>query len=195
MKQFICCLAALCLLLAGCAQSAPEQAADGAAWDESWTTLGGVLGVEAPGHDLTLQDNKDALSIAGMYLASWTIGEGAPYTNEDGDEVVLYPAQLDVLVYGRPDGDAARQAVEDWTARQSETYDVTDSGQQTCNGQDYAVFAYTCKSDSNPYARGVSAFGTYKNCAVSVELNCLDSFTEDERTILTDFLNGCHYAA
>ena len=195
MKQFICCLAALCLLLAGCAQSAPEQAADGAAWDESWTTLGGVLGVEAPGHDLTLQDNKDALSIAGMYLASWTIGEGAPYTNEDGDEVVLYPAQLDVLVYGRPDGDAARQAVEDWTARQAKTYDVTDSGQQTCNGQDYAVFAYTCKSDSNPYARGVSAFGTYKNCAVSVELNCLDSFTEDERTILTDFLNGCHYAA
>lgn len=195
MKQFICCLAALCLLLAGCAQSAPEQAADGAAWDESWTTLGGVLGVEAPGHDLTLQDNKDALSIAGMYLASWTIGEGAPYTNEDGDEVVLYPARLDVLVYGRKDSAAARQAAEDWTARQAKTYDVTDSGQQTCNGQDYAVFAYTCKSDSNPYARGVSAFGTYKNCAVSVELNCLDSFTEDERTILTDFLNGCHYAA
>ena len=195
MKQFICCLAALCLLLAGCAQSAPEQAADGAAWDESWTTLGGVLGVEAPGHDLTLQDNKDALSIAGMYLASWTIGEGAPYTNEDGDEVVLYPAQLDVLVYGRKDSAAARQAAEDWTARQAKTYDVTDSGQQTCNGQDYAVFAYTCKSDSNPYTRGVSAFGTYKNCAVSVELNCLDSFTEDERTILTDFLNGCHYAA
>ena len=195
MKQFICCLAALCLLLAGCAQSAPEQAADGAAWDESWTTLGGVLGVEAPGHDLTLQDNKDALSIAGMYLASWTIGEGAPYTNEDGDEVVLYPAQLDVLVYGRKDSAAARQAAEDLTARQAKTYDVTDSGQQTCNGQDYAVFAYTCKSDSNPYARGVSAFGTYKNCAVSVELNCLDSFTEDERTILTDFLNGCHYAA
>ena len=195
MKQFICCLAALCLLLAGCAQSAPEQAADGAAWDESWTTLGGVLGVEAPGHDLTLQDNKDALSIAGMYLASWTIGEGAPYTNEDGDEVVLYPARLDVLVYGRKDSAAAQQAAEDWTARQAKTYDVTDSGQQTCNGQDYAVFAYTCKSNSNPYARGVSAFGTYKNCAVSVELNCLDSFTEDERTILTVFLNGCHYAA
>ena len=53
----------------------------------------------------------------------------------------------------------------------------------------------SCISCLNPYARGVSAFGTYKNCAVSVELNCLDSFTEDERTILTDFLNGCHYAA
>ena len=195
MKRLICGLAVLCLLLSGCGKSAPATAADGSDWDERWTTLGGVLGAEEPGHNLLLRDNKDALSVADLYLASWTIGEGAPYTNEDGDEVVLYPARLDVLVYGRQDGDAARQAAEDWTARQSETYDVTDSGQQTCNGQDYAVFAYTCKSDSNPYARGVSAFGTYKNCAVSVELNCLDSFTEDERTILTDFLNGCHYAA
>ena len=195
MKRLICGLAALCLLLSGCGKSAPATAADGSDWDERWTTLGGVLGVEAPGHDLTLQDNKDALSIADMYLASWTIGEGAPYTNEDGDEVVLYPARLDVLVYGRKDSAAAQQAVENWTARQSETYDVTDSGQQTYNGQDYVVSVYTCKSDSNPYARGVSAFGTYQNYAVSVELNCLDSFTEDERTILTDFLNGCHYAA
>lgn len=195
MKRFIVCLLTLCLLLTGCTKTTPEQAADGTAWNESWTTLGGVLGVEEPGHDLTLQDNKDALSITDMYLASWTIGEGEPYTNEDGDEVVLYPARLDVLVYGCKDADAAQQALEDWTARQAETYDVTDSGQQTCNGQDYVVSVYACKSDSNPYARGVSAFGTCQDYAVSVELNCLDSFTEDERTILTDFLNGCHYAA
>ena len=195
MKRFIVCLLPLCLLLTSCTKTTPEQAADGTAWNESWTTLGGVLGVEEPGHDLTLQDNKDALSITDMYLASWTIGEGEPYTNEDGDEVVLYPARLDVLVYGCKDADAAQQALEDWTARQAETYDVTDSGQQTCNGQDYVVSVYACKSDSNPYARGVSAFGTCQDYAVSMELNCLDSFTEDERTILTDFLNGCHYAA
>lgn len=195
MKRFTVCLLALCLLLTGCAESAPEKAADGAAWDESWTTLGGVLGVEEPRHELTLQDNKDALSIADMYLASWTIGEGAPYTNEDGDEVVLYPARLDVLVYGRKDSAAAQQAVEDWTARQAETYDVTDSEERSYNGQDYTVFAYTCKSDTNPYARGVSAFGIYQDYAVSVELNCLDSFNGDEQTMLTDFLNGCHYAA
>lgn len=195
MKRFTVCLLALCLLLTGCAESAPEKAADGAAWDESWTTLGGVLGVEELGHELTLQDNKDALSIADMYLASWTIGEGAPYTNEDGDEVVLYPARLDVLVYGRKDSAAAQQAVEDWTARQAETYDVTDSEERSYNGQDYTVSAYACKSEANPYSRGVSAFGVYQDYAISAELNCLDSFTGDEHTILTDFLNGCHYAA
>lgn len=113
MKKFICCATALCLLLAGCARSAPEKAADGAAWEESWTTLGGVLGVEEPGHDLELRDNNEALSVTDMYLASWTIGEGAPYVNEDGDEVVLYPARLDVLVYGRKDAEDARQTLSD----------------------------------------------------------------------------------
>lgn len=195
MKRFPVCLLALCLLLSGCTKTAPEKAADGAAWDESWTTLGGVLGVEEPGHDLELRDNNEALSVTDMYLASWTIGEGAPYVNEDGDEVVLYPARLDVLVCGRKDADAAQQALEEWTARQAETYDVTASGKQTCSGEDYTISAYTCKSEANPYSRGVSAFGVYKDYAISAELNCLDSFTEDEAAILTDFLDGCHYAA
>lgn len=195
MKRFTCCLAVLCLLLTGCAKSTPEKAADGMAWDASWTALGGVLGVEEPGHDLELRDNNEALSVTDMYLASWTIGEGAPYVNEDGDEVVLYPARLDVLVCGRKDADAAQQTVEDWTTRQAETYDITSFGEQICNGQDYTVSAYACKSETNPYNRGVSAFGVYKDYAISVELNCLDSFAEDETTILTDFLSVCHYVA
>jgi len=195
MKRFTVCLLALCLTLSGCSKPAPAKAADGADWDENWTSLGGVLGVEEPGNDLVLRDNNEALSVTDMYLASWTIGEGSPYTNEDGDEVVLYPARLDVLVYGRKDESAARQAVEDWTARQGDTYHITAAENQTRNGQDYTVSAYTCKSDTNPYSRGVSAFGVYGSYAVSAELNCQDSFTGDEAVILQDFLDGCHYAA
>lgn len=195
MKKRAVCLLALCLLLSGCVKAAPQRAADGGVWEESWTTLGGVLGVEEPGHGLVLRDNNEALSITDMYLASWTIGEGAPYVNEDGDEVVLYPARLDVLVYGRRDAEAARQVLADWTVRQAETYDISGTSRQTCNGQDYTVSTYTCKSETNPYDRGVSAFGVYKDYAVSAELNCLNSFTEDETAILTDFLNLCHYAA
>ncbi len=194
MKRFTFCLLALCLALAGCSKPAPAKAADGADWDESWITLGNVLGVEEPGNGLTLRDNNDALSVSDMYLASWTIGEGAPYTNEDGDEVVLYPARLDVLVYGRRDETAAREALEDWTARQGETYNVASTGEQEHNGQDYAVSAYTCKSDTNPYSRGVSAFGIYESYAISAELNCTDSFAGDEAAILGDFLDRCHYA-
>ena len=116
-------------------------------------------------------------------------------TDEDGDEVVLYPARLDLLVYGRKDADAAQQAVDDWTVRQAETYDISDTSRQTCNGQDYTISTYSCKSETNPYDRGISAFGAYKDYAVSAELNCLNSFTEDEAAILTDFLRLCHYAA
>ena len=193
MKKLMVCL--LALLLTGCAKAAPERAADGADWNESWITLGGVLGVEEPGNGLVLRDNNEALSVSDMYLASWTIGEGTPYVNEDGDEVVLYPARLDLLVYGCKDAQAARQAVDDWTARQAQTYDISGTSRQTCNAQDYTISTYSCRSETNPYDRGISAFGVYKDYAVSLELNCLDSFTEDEAAILTDFLNLCHYAA
>ncbi len=195
MKRFTVCLLALCLTLTACSKPAPAKAADGADWDESWITLGNILGVAEPGNDLTLRDNNDALSVNDMYLASWTIGDGAPYINEDGDEVVLYPARLDVLVYGRRDEAAAREALEDWTARQGSTYDVNSTSEQTCNGQDYTVSAYTCKSDTNPYSRGVSAFGVYGSYAISAELNCQDGFDGDEKAILMDFLDRCHYAA
>ncbi len=196
MKRFAVCLLCLCLTLSGCAkQAAPALAADGADWDEGWITLGDVLGVEEPGHGLSLRDNNEALSAAGMYLASWTIGDGEPYTNEDGDEVVLYPVRLDVLVYGCKDEAAAREALEEWGGRQAEIYDVHTSAEQTFNGQSYAVSTYTCTSESNPYSRGISAFGVYGSYAVSAELNCRDSFSGDEGAILADFLNGCHYAA
>ena len=91
--------------------------------------------------------------------------------------------------------DAAQQTLENWSTRQAETYDVAASRKQTCSGQDYTISTYTCKSETNPYSRGVSAFGVYSDYAISAELNCLDSFTEDEAAILTDFLEGCHYAA
>jgi len=195
MKRCIVCLLALCLPLTGCSKSAPAKVADGADWDKSWTTLGDVLGVEEPGNDLILRDNNEALSVTDMYLASWTIGDGAPYTNEDGDEVALYPARLDVLVYGRKDEAAAWEALEEWSERQAETYDITAVEQQKHSGQDYTVSTYTCKSNANPYSRGVSAFSVYGSYAISVELNCQDSFRGDETTILMDFLDGCHYAA
>ena len=195
MKRFICCAAALCLLLAGCSKPAPAKAADGTDWSGDWVSIGNVLGVEEPGHSLELRDNNEALSVNDMYLASWTAGEGLPYVNEDGDDVLLYPARLDVLVYGRRDADAAKQAVEDWTARLAETYDVVSNREETHNSQDFTVSAYTCKSDSNPYARGIAAFGVYQDYAISAELNCLDSFDGDEAEILQDFLDVCHYAA
>lgn len=64
-----------------------------------------------------------------------------------------------------------------------------------CNGQEYTLLLYECGSDTNPYSRGVSAFTTYENYAISAELTCREAFTGDVLSILTDFLEGCHYNA
>ncbi len=182
------------LALAGCAV-APSQAADGSSWSEEWITLGPVLGVEPPEHGLVLLDNNTALTANDMYYAAWTIGEAEPYTNAGGEEVSLYEAQLDVLVCGCADADLARAAVEDWQARQNEVYSGIERREETHNGQSYAVAVYECGSETNPYSRGISAFGVCGKYAVSMELNCREVFAGDEGEILADFLDGCHYGA
>lgn len=186
-------LAAL-LGLSGCSQY-PDRAADGTPWDSDWTMLGTVLGAEEPGNDFSLLDNYTVLTGEDIYYAAWVAGDPAPYTNEDGDEVDLYDAQLYLLAAGCADETYARQNQTDWIARQQERYTVTDTWHETCNGQEYTLLAYTCGSETNPYARGVSAFTVYGTYAVSAELACQEDFAGEEREILLQFLNGCHYSA
>ncbi len=185
--------AALALFLSRLGSEHPSQAADGTPWDESWTMIGSVLGVEDPGNGFTLLDNNTVLASNDLYYASWTCGEAAPYTNDEGDEVDLYPAQLYLLLQGCADAENARKAAEAWSDRERETYTVREERTQTINGQDYTLLLYDCASETNPYSRGVSAFTVYGASAVSVELTCQDGFTGDELVILTDFLGGFHY--
>jgi len=187
-------LALLILTLAGCS-AAPSQAADGSAWSEDWVTLGPVLGVEPPGHELTLLDNNTALTADDMYYAAWTAGEPSDYTNAEGQETALYEAQLDVLVCGYVDQEHAQAAVEEWQDRQDGVYTGIVRWEEIHNDQRYAVASYTCGSDTNPYSRGISAFAVCGDYAVSAELNCREIFGGDEAEILADFLDGCHYGA
>lgn len=197
MKSRLLCAAilTLCLMgLTGCSV-APSQAADGSGWSEDWVTLGPVLGVEPPAHELVLLDNNTALTANDLYYAAWTIGESEPYTNADGEEVQLYDAQLDVLVYGCADSDHAQTAVEEWKARQEDLYASITRQEETHNGQNYTVAAYECSSETNPYSRGVSAFAVCGKYAISMELNCQEGFAGEEGDILADFLEGCRYGA
>lgn len=188
-------IATLCLaLLAGCS-APPAQAADGAAWSEDWATLGSVLGAEAPENGLVLQDNNTALAASDMYYAFWTAGEPSAYNNEDGDEVQLYAARLDLLVCGCKNADAARETAADWQARQQETYTLGEARTESFNGQEYTVIAHTCDSETNPYSRGVTAFAVVGSYAVSAELNCQEGFAGDEEAMLAEFLEHCHYNA
>lgn len=182
------------LVLTGCSRY-PEQAADGTPWNSDWTMLGTVLGAEEPGNGFSLLDNYSILTGEDIYYAAWVTGEPSDYINEDGEDVEVYDAQLYLLAAGCADETYARQNQEDWIARQQETYTVTESWTETRNGQEYTLLAYTCGSETNPYSRGVSAFTVYGTYAVSAELACRENYSGQEREILLQFLDGCHYSS
>lgn len=173
----------------------PSGAADGAAWDKTWEMMGKVVGIESPGHGLTLQTNNSVLAGEETYYASWTIGEEAPYINEDGDEVTLYPAQLYLLLYGCEDAASAQTTCEEFLARERQTYAVQSESTAAHNGQNYTVLDYACLSEANPYERGCSAFTVYGNFVFVAELTCQDRFEGDASQILADVLDGVHYSA
>lgn len=183
----------LCVYLAGCTASVPLKAADGADWSDTWTTIG-ILGVEER-EGWVLQRNEDVLSPNGMYYATWSTGTGKPYTNEEGEEVDLYDAQIYLLLAGYDAIEKAEENRAEWQGMAEERYVVTETSAGTYNGQKFTLLTYTYQSNTNPYSRGISALGTYGNYAINVELSCQDSFKGDERAILEDFLQHCHYSA
>lgn len=189
----ILCLCGL-LCMTGCGAPSPETAADGSAWEEDWVTVGNVIGVETP-EGITLRENSDALSAKGMYYAAWSTGEGETIVNEDGEDARVYDAQVYLLLAGYDDTDKAEDAMKEWLDMANGQYAVETAASETHAGQAFTVITYTYPSETNPYARGASAFGTYGNFAVSVELSCRESFDGSAPEILADFLEHCHYAA
>ena len=173
----------------------PSAAADGAAWDKNWEMMAKVVGIEAPGGGLTLLTNNSVLAGEDTYYASWTAGEPAPYTNADGDEVDLYPAQLYVLLYGCADQAAAESACAGFLARERQTYTVHSQRTEEHNAQSYTVLDYTGGSADNPYGRGSSAFAVRGNYVLVAELLAQDSFDGDVSRMLSAFLDGVHYSA
>ena len=173
----------------------PSAAADGAAWDKNWEMMAKVVGIEAPGGGLTLLTNNSVLAGEDTYYASWTVGEPSPYTNADGDEVDLYPAQLYVLLYGCADQAAAESACAGFLAREQQTYTVHSQRTEEHNAQRYTVLDYTGGSAGNPYGRGSSAFAVRGNYVLVAELLAQDSFDGDVSRMLSAFLDGVHYSA
>lgn len=186
---------ALCVCLAGCTQlPAPERAADGAAWSGDWVTVGSAVGVDTP-EGLTPRENNTALDLKGMYYATWSIGEETAYVNASGDDAKVYDAQFYLLLAGYDAAAKAEAALAEWQSMAVSQYAVEETAKAVYNGQPFTVITYTYNSETNPYQRGASAFGIYRNYAINVEISCLEDFDGDAQTLLADFLEHCHYAA
>lgn len=193
MKKYLAILLfAVCACLAGCA-APPSSAADGARWSEDWVTVGNIIGVETP-ENMAPRENSDALGANGMYYATWSVGEAEPYINADGEDAQLYDAQVYLLLAGYDAAGKAEDSAAEWLDMASQRYEVEDTATETYNGQEFTIATYTYASETNPYARGASAFGVYRNYAISVELSCREDFAGGAKEILAGFLANCHYA-
>lgn len=193
MKKLLTLLLAL-LLLGSCAKY-PEMAADGTKWDENWTMVGSILGVEELGNGFTPAENPTVLAGDELFYATWNLGEGKPYKNAENKDATVYDAQVYVLLAGCKDSTYAQQNVEDWEGRTRETHEVLQNKDVIKNQQKYNLFRYNVTSESNPYKTGASAFAVYDRYAVSVELVCGEDFQGDPEETLMGFLEACHYSA
>lgn len=197
MKRIIhSCILSITLILAltGCSglPSISIEDTDATA-NSDYITIGSHLSVHNTDDRLTLLNNMDTLSSDGLYYASWTAGSAEPYENADGDTIDLYDAQLYLLLGEYNDTDSAEEGMADWLSAGQSNYDVTAEETAIYNGQTYTIITYNFVNEENPYARGVSAFGVYENCAVCIELTCQEKYTEDLSGMLAAFLNGCTY--
>lgn len=186
---------AVCAVLAGCSLPTPppQTAADGTPWGEDWETVGGAMGVETP-EAFTLLQNSDTLASNKMAYAAWSMGEGEPYTTQDGEEATLYDAQLYILLAKTESAEKAAETLAEWRKIGEEMYVLASSGQENYGGQEFTVITYTYSSAENPYTAGASAFCTFQNYAVSVEITCRGAAAKDPKSLLADFLEHCHYA-
>lgn len=181
------------LLLCGCAgkglnasagdtslMEIPEANEDGA------VSIGGLVEAPASIDGFTLTEYNEALTASGYYYAAWTTGDAVPYTNSDGEEAELYPAQIYMIAYeGTDEADAASRAAA-WLAAADQQYEVgekteTDSG---------TILSYSIPASSNPYCSGASAFSSAGTCAYCVEVLRTEDWSGDPGSVLSDFLQA-----
>ncbi len=190
------CLTISIFMLTGCSviSSALSEKDTENTWETSdYVKIGNVLTVQKSDSRLSLLDNKDALSTDGLFYCAWTIGNSEPFENSEGDTVDLYDAQLYLLLGEFVNSQKAQENMDNWLASAKKNYELIKEEEITCNGQTYTLITYSYINESNPYARGASAFGLYEGNAVCIELACRDNFTDDPESILTDFLDNCTY--
>lgn len=181
----------IALAFTGCTGQTGDPHPD---WDESWVRIAEYAGVE-PIDGFTLNESNDAMSISGLYYATWTTGEGRAFTNADGGEATVYDAQIYVLLEECRNAGAAEEAVGVWIAREKQSYKAGEAYARTFAGQEFTLLPLLSGSESNPYGHGTAAFAVRDEWGICVELVCSERFAGDSRAILEEFLTGFHYSA
>lgn len=180
------------VLLQGCTAGQTEDTLP-VGWSADWERVGPLLGVEAV-TGFTLDEKNDALSVNGIYYATWTAGEGRQHTNEDGEDATVFDAQIYVLLKECRSEDAAKTERGIWIAREKQSYTAGTEESAVFAGQEFEVLPLLGADDKNPYTHGVAAFGTRGEWAICVELLCGEGYHEDPQAVIQMFLSGLYYS-
>ena len=188
----------LCMILmfslTACSGKYPEQTSEGIAWDKEWEILGTIMGIEPLDYGLELLENPVVLTTDDTFYATYVSGEPEKYINDDQKEVDLYPLQLYILAYGCADEALANEAKLDWMDQERTTFRNVEEETIKIKNIDYTILHYDCKSETNPYARGISAYATYENYTMVIELMSVNEFEDDESAMIQNVLHHIHYA-
>ena len=190
MKRAICVFLLLfALLLTGCGQREdghPE-------WPEDWTRFEDLLAIEAP-EGFRPGEYNDALAANAIWYAVWNCGtQPRTITNAEGEEAAVYDAQIFLVLKGFGSEEEASAGLDDWIAREAQSYEVGQLRELSAAGQSYSVRTLLSANAENPYSHGASAFAVRGKLALSAELLCAEGFQGDADAILAQFLNGFHY--
>lgn len=184
-----CCTA---LALTGCAS--PSSLTEKQPLENvSELTVGSSMKVTNINQSYTLTADNSTLAADGLFYVSWGIGGHEPFKNSDGETVDLYDANLYLLLGESKTSASAQENTALWFDAAETNYDIVNTEEISCNGQDYTLITYNLTGEENPYNRGMSVFATPGSASVCVELTCRENFTDDLKTILTDFLENCTY--
>ncbi|MDE7185717.1 MAG: hypothetical protein K2O40_14940 [Lachnospiraceae bacterium] len=190
--KFALCLFCLFMTVTGCSHTSPALEKEPIE-NTAFLAVGRHLEINNTNDSLILYDYKEALAGDGLYYASWRIGDAVPYENSEGDTVDLYDAQLYLLLGEFTSSINAQSSMDEWLEKAESNYEISAEEEIVCNEQAYRMITYTFPNETNPYARGVSAFGVYENSVVCIELTCQKDFAGDLKAIITGFLENCTY--
>ena len=179
---------ALVLVLAGCGSDTSQTN-----WDENLTIIAPFLAAE-PMEGFTFGESDDIFGISGVYYAAWTNGEARSFTNAEGEDTVIFDAQIYVVAQECRTEEEAQQNITAWKAREKQNYQVSEELGITLNNRSYTMLTMASGNEGNPYGSGAAAFTVSGTNAICVELVCSDGFVENPRAVLEAFLNGLHFS-
>lgn len=163
-------------------------------WDKSWTRFGDVMALDAP-DDLTLIELNDALSVYGIYYASFGAGNEKTKTDADDGATIAYheDAQLFISVSEKESPELAEAECAKLMTHEQENYDTKSLENRTVNGQEYQLLLISEKAEDNIYFGGCAAFSVRENAVITVELLIGESAKKNAEEWISEILSAMHF--